>query len=90
MEQTGSQREYSLHLRGYFFNITKTKALIRRLKGKKVLIFGNHDAELQADPELPAVFTEWGMMLERVIDGRHICRTHYPMPDWRATAKAAG
>ena len=65
-----------------FYDITKTKALIRRLKGKKVLIFGNHDAELQADPELPALFTEWGMMLERVIDGRHICLTHYPMLDW--------
>ena len=65
-----------------FYDITKTKALIRRLKGKKILIFGNHDAELQADPELPALFTEWGMMLERVIDGRHICLTHYPMLDW--------
>lgn len=65
-----------------FYDIIKTKTLIRRLKGKKVLVFGNHDAELQTDPELPALFTEWGMMLERTIDGRHICLAHYPMLDW--------
>ena len=65
-----------------FYDITKTKMLIRRLKGKKVLIFGNHDDELQTDPEMPELFTEWGMLLERTIDGRHICLTHYPMLDW--------
>lgn len=65
-----------------FYDITKAKMLIRRLKGKKVLLFGNHDAQLQADPELPELFTEWGMLIERTIDGRHICLTHYPMLDW--------
>lgn len=50
-----------------------------RLKGKKVLIRGNHDPE-QFPPEVEAYFEYISEFKEIRDNGRHVIMCHYPMP----------
>ena len=65
-----------------FSDLETTKAILRRLKGKKILLQGNHDGELCGDPEAAGLFEEIAVMLQREVDGRRLCLCHYPMLEW--------
>ena len=57
-----------------------------RLKGKKILIAGNHD-EWVKDPATHASFDNVIRYLEINLDGHPITMCHYPMLEWRASRK---
>lgn len=62
--------------------ISQTKAILKKLQGNKVLIFGNHDDELRAQPDLSDYFVDAAPMLQIQHNGKNICLCHYPMPEF--------
>lgn len=55
---------------------------IRQLKGKKILIKGNHDTKALKNQVFLTYFEEIVDMKEIVLDGKHIVMCHYPLLEW--------
>lgn len=61
--------------------------LISSLKGKKVLILGNHDGKLVEDSAALACFQSVERYSECVICSRNFTLCHYPMTEWKNSRK---
>ena len=55
---------------------------LKRLKGKKYLIVGNHDEKIIKDPELAKYFVEITHMKMISDNGTKVVLCHYPMVEW--------
>ena len=55
---------------------------LKQLKGRKILIFGNHDIGLMKDPEALSFFEETDKMMHVSDQGEQICLCHYPLAEW--------
>ena len=56
---------------------------LRRLKGKKHLIIGNHDVKLLKNKQAVSCFESIDQMTDFADDGKHIILCHYPMAEWK-------
>ena len=71
-----------------FFRARAPESTLRRLKGRKTLILGNHDASWAGKVELSRYFESVHTMLETT-DGEHtITLCHYPMMTFNHCMKA--
>lgn len=57
--------------------------LIRQLKGRKILVRGNHDDNWLKDERCRKLFAEIVDYKEVVIDGWHLVISHYPIPTYK-------
>lgn len=69
-----------------FEKIDKLQAIIRRLKGHKHIIWGNHDKTLQQNQDLivgkPGMFESAQFYKEISVEGQHIILCHFPFETW--------
>jgi len=56
--------------------------IVKRLKGVKHLVVGNHDRDFLKYPEYREQFVEIAAMLYTNTDKGHIIMCHYPMAEW--------
>ena len=60
---------------------------LRKLKGRKHLVIGNHDGELLKNPQAMAQFETVDKM-QHITDGdKHICLCHFPIAEWNGFHK---
>ena len=62
---------------------------VRRLKGKKILICGNHDQFIR-QPGATELFEDIKMMEELHINGKRVTLCHYPMIEWPGSRRDPG
>lgn len=77
--------EDTVHIVGdvaYRNNPEETIAFLKKLKGKKLLIEGNHDTKMLAIPEFRALFSEIDQMKLVYDNGQRVFLCHYPMVEW--------
>ena len=55
---------------------------LKQLKGRKILIFGNHDIGLTNDQEALSFFEATDKMMHVSDQGEQICLCHYPLAEW--------
>ena len=66
-----------------FFRCAAPEAILKRLKGKKRLIVGNHDSSWMGNVNLNRYFLSVDSFLE-VSDGKHaLTLCHYPLFTWK-------
>lgn len=65
-----------------FTNVTTATNIVNRLKGKIILIKGNHDHKLIRSPEFSNCFTKISQYYELKLDNRFIILCHYPILSW--------
>lgn len=66
-----------------FFRCADPESILKRLKGKKRLIVGNHDGSWMGKVDLNRYFTSVDLYLE-ISDGAHaLTLCHYPMLTWK-------
>ena len=64
-----------------WYNLFETKKILYQLKGKKVLIQGNHD-KIARDPEAKKIFIEIVPYKEIYINNHLVVLSHYPIMCW--------
>lgn len=78
---TGNDTVYILG--DLFYRCADPESILRRLKGKKRLIVGNHDSSWMGNEQLLRYFTSVDDMLV-VTDGQHqLTLCHYPLLSWK-------
>lgn len=65
-----------------FAGIERTEKILSQLKGRKILIFGNHDKVIKNNKTLHKYFVSMQEYLEVKIDGINIIMFHYPISNW--------
>lgn len=71
-----------------FFRCSDAEAILRRLKGKKRLIVGNHDSSWMNKVDLNRYFVSVDRLLE-ISDGKHaLTLCHYPLLTWNHAKKS--
>lgn len=66
-----------------FLPANQATAIVRRLKGQKILIEGNHDVKLLRDPGFRSCFTEVHKYLRLIHNKQLVILFHYPIHfDW--------
>ena len=71
-----------------FFRCSDAEAILRRLKGKKRLIVGNHDSSWMNKVDLNRYFVSIDRLLE-ISDGKHaLTLCHYPLLTWKHVQKS--
>lgn len=65
-----------------FKNKRPAEDYLRRLKGRKRLVVGNHDRKWMGDVDLSCFFESVDALLEVDVCGRHVTLCHYPMMSW--------
>lgn len=66
-----------------FFRCADPEPILRRLKGKKRLILGNHDGSWIGKVEISRYFASVDTLLE-ISDGKHgLTLCHYPLLTWK-------
>lgn len=79
-------KEYDIiYILGDFswYNGTKTNELLKKLKGRKILIIGNHDSNFLSKKDFDkSLFEEICNYKEIKINKTLICMSHYPIADW--------
>ena len=71
-----------------FFRSTNAESILRRLKGKKRLIIGNHDGSWMTKFNASKYFISIDNFLE-TSDGKHtLTLCHYPMLSWKHAMKS--
>ena len=66
-----------------FYRCTDAEDILKRLKGKKRLIVGNHDSSWINGVNLDKYFLSVDKLLE-ISDGKHpLCLCHYPLLTWK-------
>lgn len=64
-----------------WYNVTKTIEILKKLKGRKTLIIGNHDGHFLKNKEFRECFEEITHYKELFISpDKNIVLSHYPMP----------
>ncbi len=63
-------------------NFTGVIDILRKLKGKKYLIVGNHDEKLEKLYEESRLFLDISFIKLIIDNGRKVCLCHYPLMDW--------
>lgn len=66
-----------------FYRCADPEAILSRLKGKKRLIIGNHDASWMNKVDLKRYFTSVDNLLEITDGTRGITLCHYPLLTWK-------
>lgn len=56
--------------------------ILQQLKGRKILVEGNHDRKNLRDPSFRACFEQVHQYLEINYQGNHICMFHYPVAEF--------
>lgn len=62
---------------------------VKRLKGKKYLIKGNHDGKALKNSEFVKLFEDIQDIMNIVIDGERVILCHYPMAEWNGYFRGA-
>lgn len=62
---------------------------LKRLKGKKHLIIGNHDGRILKDPAARKMFVEIKERMDINDNGRRIIIDHYPLVEWNGFFRGA-
>lgn len=62
---------------------------LKRLKGKKHLVIGNHDTKLLSNPEAKKCFESIEQMAFINDNGRRVIACHYPMVEWNGYFRGA-
>jgi len=71
-----------------FFRCENPESILKRLKGKKRLIAGNHDGSWMGKVELSRYFISVDLYLE-ISDGAHaLTLCHYPLLTWKHAKKS--
>ena len=71
-----------------FFRCSDAEAILRRLKGKKRLIVGNHDSSWMNKVDLNRYFVNVDRLRE-ISDGKHaLTLCHYPLLTWNHAKKS--
>ena len=71
-----------------FFRSDNAEEILRRLKGKKRLLVGNHDGSWMTKVDVSRYFASIDLMLE-LSDGRHaLTLCHYPLLTWKHAKKS--
>ncbi len=66
-----------------FFRCREPESILKRLRGKKHLIVGNHDTEWMSKVDTDKYFRSVNLMFE-MTDGAHaITLCHYPLLSWK-------
>jgi calcineurin-like phosphoesterase family protein len=65
-----------------FMRLDDAVATVRELKGKKILIEGNHDQKLLKNSEFRSCFAEIHKYLDINRNGVKIVMFHYPIAEW--------
>ena len=65
-----------------FKSVDNPYDFIKRLKGKKILIKGNHDGKALRDPNFRACFEEICDVKTIVDNNRMVVLSHFPMIEW--------
>ena len=65
-----------------FKSAVEAVKFLKRLRGKKHLIVGNHDNKLLKDPAFRKMFVEITDILEVNDNGTRIVISHYPLCEW--------
>lgn len=66
-----------------FFRCSDPEPILKRLKGKKRLLVGNHDGSWMTKLEAMNYFVSIDTMLETSVDNHGVTMCHYPMLTWR-------
>jgi calcineurin-like phosphoesterase family protein len=66
----------------FYRNVTPAEVTLKRLKGRKHLILGNHDKRWIKTVDLPRYFAEVTNLLTYKRDGVKYTLCHYPMLSW--------
>ena len=70
------------------FRSDNAEEILRRLKGKKRLLVGNHDGSWMTKVDVSRYFASVDLMLE-LSDGRHaLTLCHYPLLTWKHAKKS--
>lgn len=65
----------------------RVEDILRKLKGRKRLVVGNHDGSWMSKVDADKYFERIGLMMEET-DGQHVFTLcHYPMTSWRREKK---
>ncbi|MCD7981875.1 MAG: metallophosphoesterase [Clostridiales bacterium] len=71
----------------YRCDTEKAEDILRRLKGRKILIVGNHDRSWMSGIDASRYFDEISLMMEGT-DGQHVFTAcHYPLLSWPRQAR---
>lgn len=71
-----------------FFRCENPKQILRRLKGKKRLIVGNHDGSWMSKVDLSKYFLSVDQLLETTDGKRALVLCHYPMLTWKHSRRS--
>ena len=67
-------------------NINQIQIFLKRLKGKKILIYGSHDKILREyHNHIAHIFDQQHELLDTIINGQKITMCHYPMTSWHCS-----
>ncbi len=69
------------------FDKTKAEQYIKELKGKKVILIGNHDLGWFNQIDVNKYFVESALMIEKNLCNHMITLSHYPLLEWRGGRK---
>ena len=66
----------------YGVSVEQAISYLKRLKGKKHLIIGNHDGKNLTDERFRSMFDSVDSYLEILDKNRMVCLFHYPIAEW--------
>ncbi len=66
-----------------FFRCSDPELILKKLKGKKRLLIGNHDGSWMAKIDASKYFVSIDTMLETSVDNHGVTMCHYPLLTWR-------
>lgn len=67
-----------------FSSAENTEGVLKRLNGRKHLIYGNHDKVLRSNRHLQNYFESVQDYKEIVIEGQKVVMFHFPMREWNS------
>lgn len=83
LEQPCKGQRHSIYPWRYVFRSVNFEEILKRLKGKKRLIVGNHDGSWMTKADISRYFESIDKFLETT-DGQHaLTLCHYPMVTWK-------
>lgn len=66
-----------------FYRCREPESILKRLRGKKHLIVGNHDSSWMKEVDMGKYFKSVNLMLEMSDGARSLVLCHYPLLTWR-------
>ena len=71
----------------FYFQIDNVVQILNRLKGKKILVRGNHDDFFLKRIDTNKYFQEISLYMEISLRGKKLTLCHYPMYSWKNSRK---